>query len=180
MNLAKALKKPGLAYFLVGDDWQSIYRFAGSYVGLIHQVEQHLGFTRSESLTRTFRFGDGILGPSTHFVQQNPEQTRRSLSSYNPDQGQGVIVIPADLPETGLHQALKEIEELRDENADSIMVLGRYRSGRSILGRTGGRIKNLHFNTIHATKGQEADYVVVLDLKEGRYGFPCTVEDDPC
>ena len=58
-------------------------------------------------------------------------------------------------------------------------VLGRYRSSRSILGRTGGRIKNLQFNTIHATKGQEADYVVVLDLKEGRYGFPCTVEDDP-
>ena len=35
MNLAKALKQPGTAYFLVGYDWQSIYRFAGSYVGPI-------------------------------------------------------------------------------------------------------------------------------------------------
>ena len=179
MSLAEALKKPNLAYFLVGDDWQSIYRFAGSYVGLIHQVDDHLGFSRRESLTKTFRFGDGILAPSTGFIQQNPEQTRRSLTSHIPDLAQGIIVIPADLPETGLHQALKEIEELRDENTESIMVLGRYRSSRSILGRHSGGAKNLNFNTIHTTKGQEAEYIVVLDLKEGRYGFPCTVEDDP-
>ena len=179
MSLAEALRKPDLAYFLVGDDWQSIYRFAGSHVGLIHQVDEHLGFSRKESLTRTFRFGDGILAPSTGFIQQNPEQTRRSLTSQNPDQGDGMIVIPADLPETGLHQALKEIEDLRDEHSESIMVLGRYRSSRSILGRNNGRVKNLQFSTIHSTKGQEADYIVVLDLKEGRYGFPCTVEDDP-
>ena len=118
MSLARALSKPDLAYFLVGDDWQSIYRFAGSYLGLIHQVDEHLGFSRRESLTRTFRFGDGILAPSTEFIQQNPEQTRRSPTSHNPDQGEGIIVIPADLPETGLHQALKEIEDLRDEHSD--------------------------------------------------------------
>ena len=89
MSLAMALRKPDLAYFLVGDDWQSIYRFAGSYVGLIHQVEEHLGFTRRESLTRTFRFGDGILRPSTGFIQQNPEQTKRTLEAYNQDGGPG-------------------------------------------------------------------------------------------
>ena len=82
MNLARALKKPGLAYFLVGDDWQSIYRFAGSYVGLIHQTEEHLGFTRRENLTKTFRFGDGVLRPSTEFVQQNSEQTKRTLEAH--------------------------------------------------------------------------------------------------
>ena len=35
------------------------------------------------------------------------------------------------------------------------------------------------FSTAHSTKGQEADYVVVLDLRDNRYGFPCRVEDDP-
>ena len=78
MALAKALDRPDQAYFLVGDDWQSIYRFAGSHVGLIHQCDEHLGHTRRQNLTRTFRFGDGILGPSTAFVQRNPEQTQRA------------------------------------------------------------------------------------------------------
>ena len=179
MSLAKALNKPELAYFLVGDDWQSIYRFAGSYVGLIHQVEGHLGFTRRESLTKTFRFGDGILEPSTRFIQQNPEQTRRKLEAHDPESGQGITIIPADLPETGLHQALREIEEIRNGDNESIMVLGRYRNSRSALGRSGGGIRNLEFNTVHSTKGLEAHYVVILDLRDDRYGFPCMVEDDP-
>ena len=178
MNLAEALKKPDLAYFLVGDDWQSIYRFAGSYVGLIHQVADHLGFTRRESLTKTFRFGDGILGPSTRFVQQNPEQTKRKLEAHNPESGQGITVIPAELPETGLHQALREIEEIRNGSNESIMVLGRYRNSRSALGQR-GRIRNLEFSTVHSTKGQEADYLAILDLKDDRYGFPCMIDDDP-
>ena len=179
MNLARALKKPGLAYFLVGDDWQSIYRFAGSYVGLIHQTEEHLGFTRRENLTKTFRFGDGVLRPSTEFVQQNPEQTKRTLEAHTHAGDLGITVVPADLPETGLHQALREIEESRNASRESIMVLGRYRSSRSALGRHGMRMPNLEFNTVHSTKGQEADYVVVMDLKDDRYGFPCKVEDNP-
>ena len=179
MNLARALKKPGLAYFLVGDDWQSIYRFAGSYVGLIHQTEEHLGFTRRENLTKTFRFGDGILRPSTHFVQQNPEQTKRTMEAHTQDTDLGITVIPAELPETGLHQALREIEEIRDEARESIIVLGRYRSSQNALSLRRVGPRNLEFNTVHSTKGQEADFVVVLDLKENRYGFPCKVDDDP-
>ena len=120
-----------------------------------------------------------MLGPSTRFVQQNPEQTKRSLEANTKGGDLGITVIPADLPETGLHQALREIEEIRDCDNDSIMVLGRYRNSRSALGRRGGGIRNLEFNTVHGTKGQEADYVVVLDLKDDRYGFPCMVEYDP-
>ena len=178
MNLAKALKQSGTAYFLVGDDWQSIYRFAGSHVGLVHQTGEHLGFTQWASLTRTFRFGDGILKPSTRFVQQNPEQTRRGLESHNPAGSQGITVIAADRQEVGLYQALNEIEELRDSPRESVMVLGRYRNSRNVLDRQKSRRSNVVFNTVHRTKGQEADYVVVLGLRDDRYGFPCQVEDD--
>ena len=59
------------------------------------------------------------------------------------------------------------------------MVLGRYRNGRNVLNRQKSRMPNVVFNTVHRTKGQEADYVVVLDLRDDRYGFPCRVEDDP-
>ena len=112
-------------------------------------------------------------------MQQNPEQTKRQLQAHSQDEDYGITVIPADLPETGLHEALREIEEIRDVNKESIMVMGRYRSSRSALGRSNSGIRNLEFNTVHSTKGQEADYVVILDLKDNRYGFPCMVEDDP-
>ena len=179
MRLTQALNKPGLAYFMVGDDWQSIYRFAGSHVGLIHQLEEYLGHTDRQTLTKTFRFGNRILIPSSGFIKQNPEQTKRNLEPCTQADDLGITVIPSDLPETGLHQALKEIEETRDQTKESILILGRYRSSLNALGPAPATIRNLELNTVHTTKGKQADYVVVLDLKDHRYGFPCKVEDDP-
>ena len=34
-------------------------------------------------------------------------------------------------------------------------------------------------SSIHAAKGLEADYVVVLDMVQDFRGFPSTIEDDP-
>ena len=85
MALAQALRQPELAYFLVGDDWQSIYRFAGSHVGLIHQCDQHLGHTQRTNLTQTFRFGNGILKPSTAFIQRNPRTDKAKPSLPKPN-----------------------------------------------------------------------------------------------
>ena len=99
--MAKASKKPDLAYFLVCDDWQSIYRFAGSHVGVIHECDQHLDHTQRENLTRTFRFGDGILKPSSTFVQLNPEQTRRGLVAHSQAGDEGITVIAANDPVKG-------------------------------------------------------------------------------
>ena len=37
----------------------------------------------------------------------------------------------------------------------------------------------MEFTTVHGAKGREADYAIVLDLNDGRWGFPSKVEDDP-
>ena len=180
MALAKALDRPDQAYFLVRDDWQSIYRFAGSRVALIHQCDEHLGHTRRRDLTRTFRFGDGILGPSTAFVQRNPEQTQRALQADHQAGDEGITVIASRDAEDGLNRALRLIRETEDGEKASVLVLGRYTSSRRALGgRRDSRAGNVEFSTIHSAKGREADYVIVLDLRDGRYGFPCRVEDDP-
>ena len=181
MALARALKKPGLAYFLVGDDWQSIYRFTGSDVGLINHCDDHLGYTQRESLTRTFRFGDGILKPSTAFIQRNPEQTSRELEADHQEDDRGITIISKDKPENGLIEALNEIKKTISNPTETIMVLGRYRSSLQTAMRlnTRNRQVNIQYNTIHRAKGQEADYVIILGLKDGQYGFPCRVEDDP-
>ena len=95
MAPAKALVRDGMAYFLVGDDWQSIYRFTGSQVRLFNKVHDYLGFTKRVNLTETFRSSDDIAQPSASFVQQNPDQTRRALTSVNPQGDGGLIVIAA-------------------------------------------------------------------------------------
>ena len=62
----------------------------------------------------------------------------------------------------------------------SVSVLGRFQSSRTALGpRRGRQSDGIEFSTVHSAKGPEADYVIVLDLVDKRYGFPCLVVDDP-
>ena len=62
----------------------------------------------------------------------------------------------------------------------SVLVLGRFQSSRTALGpRRGRQSDGIEFSTVHSAKGREADYVIVLDLVDKRYGFPCLVVDDP-
>ena len=168
------------AYFLVGDDWQSIYRFAGSDVGLVRNCGDHLGHVRHLTLSQTFRFADGILRPSTAFVQRNPTQTQRPLRSAREDRDDGVTIVADGDPGRGLWRALQDIQQRAaadGHDSPSVLVLGRYRnSARPPAGVAPLRVE---FSTVHRAKGREADYAIVLDLKNERRGFPSQVEDDP-
>ena len=178
--LIQALGGQDTAYFLVGDDWQSIYRFAGSDVGLLRGCSHILGHVEERTLSQTFRFANGILDPSTEFVKRNPEQTQRSLFSASAAEDGGVTVVADSSSARGAVRALHDIEANAGGQRRSVLVLGRYRQrrgGLSIPARK--RSLRVEFNTVHAAKGGEADYVLVLDLKDGRWGFPSQVEGDP-
>ena len=181
MELLKALKRPDLAYYLVGDDWQSIYRFTGSRVSLVKNVAQHLGHTQTETLTQTFRFGKSILHPSSHFIQENPEQTHRTLQPNPHVADKGITMVASREPADGLRAVIKDLAESDHyQEKDTIMVLGRFRHSRRALHTQGPRARDkVIYRTVHSAKGQEADYVVILDLKDSKHGFPCKVEDDP-
>ena len=181
MALLRALKGRGVAYFLVGDDWQSIYRFAGSDVALVRECGRYLGHVRERALSRTFRFARGIMEPSTAFVVRNPAQTQRTLRPAEGVRDGGVTVIASDNPARGLRDALRDIQACEGPSGArvSVLVLGRYRRSRGALPPPRrGRLR-VQFSTVHAAKGREADYVVVLDLRDARLGFPSQHQDDP-
>ena len=182
MALLSALGRPGVAYFLVGDDWQSIYRFAGSDVQLMRDSHEHLGHVEARQLSRTFRFGRGILEPSSAFVQANPDQTSRTLVPADTPEDRGITVVSHRTPAGALLAALNDIEELSADKPRSVLVLGRYhKSGGVMPARPvpGNGNLSVTFSTIHGAKGQEADYVVLLDLTDKKTGFPSRIEDDP-
>jgi DNA helicase IV len=64
-----------------------------------------------------------------------------------------------------------------------VFVLGRYRRDEEFVPqgwrqRFGDRLA-VTFATVHASKGLEADYVIVPRLTKGIFGFPSEIEDDP-
>ena len=163
-----------MAYFLVGDDWQSIYRFTGSQVRLFNEVDEYLGHTQRVALTQTFRFGDDIAQPSARFVQQNPDQTQRNLKSVGGQEISRLIVIADTDQRHGAETAINQVKARQKQN-ESVLILGRFRKSRENLPESAWK----DFTTVHSAKGREADYVIVLDLDDDIYGFPCLREDDP-
>ena len=184
MELLKALHRGGASFFLVGDDWQSIYRFTGSDVALMQNCSDHLGYVETCRLGQTFRYGTGIEGVSSWFVQQNPAQTKRVLRPFGDvKRDDGVNIIWAADPVAGLQTALQEIEQASDSAPGSVYALSRYTwtrdDAKNVTGH--GRLR-VHHSTVHAAKGEEDDYVVVLDLKKDlrfRSGFPSAGDEDP-
>lgn len=73
-------KNPGCKLFAVGDDWQSIYRFAGSDLTLIRNFEHVFGLTTRRSfIESTHRFGQPTIRISCNFIQRNPIQSYKKV-----------------------------------------------------------------------------------------------------
>ncbi|MCE2438579.1 MAG: UvrD-helicase domain-containing protein [Candidatus Latescibacteria bacterium] len=171
--------------FAVGDDWQAIFRFAGSDIAIMREFTARFGASERVNLETTFRCADRIADLASRFVLSNPAQIRKRVSSiFNADEPcVHVMVAPETCPDP-LAEALNAIaaHTAGDDERSTVLLLGRYRHTRpqniGVLARAHSKFR-LSFMTVHGSKGLEADYVVVLDLCSGKYGFPTGIVDDP-
>ena len=70
----------------------------------------------------------------------------------------------------------------KENNVATVFLLGRYKHNKpEDFSKYQNQYKNLdiEFLTIHASKGAEADYVIIMDVISGKYGIPSGVTDDP-
>jgi DNA helicase-4 len=82
-------------------------------------------------------------------------------------------------PDDVLDSILEEIvTESRGERS-SVLILGRYNSLRDNAKHREFENLDITFRTIHSSKGLEADFVIVLGLTNGQFGFPSEIADDP-
>lgn len=169
----QALQGQGSRMFVVGDDWQSIYRFAGSDVGLFTRPDKALGYTERYELERTFRFNEGVAQLARSFVTANKEQSQRRARGYSEVEDRGVTVVFAPDVPRGLRYVHQDLRELGEERGKvSVKYLARYNRFRQYC-------RGRDFSTVHRAKGLEADYSVVMGLDGGITGFPSRQESDP-
>ncbi len=188
-KLVNALLKqaPDCKLFAVGDDWQSIYRFAGSDIEVFTEFSQHFGATAVNFLTQTFRSNKGITDVAARFIQKNPNQVSKRVVSTD-DTEEGVVVVRHHASRREQSErckdALLEIAESgkRQGSKSTVFILGRYRHQRpKVLEQWQGQFNALDvsFRTIHSSKGLQADHVIIVGLSSGRYSFPSEIADDP-
>ena len=184
--LLKALldQAAGAQLFAVGDDWQAIYRFAGADIAVMRGFEAEFGAGARTDLETTFRCAKGVSAVATDFVLENPAQIRRTVRTRRQVDGPGVwIGLAAEDGASPLDEALEGIaaHAAADKGRPGVLLLGRYRHLKPDMRRLAlaHPSLNLSYKTVHGAKGLEDDYVVVLGLCAGRYGFPSEMADDP-
>lgn len=177
----------GARLFLVGDDWQSINRFAGSDLGIFVDAEEFVGPLARVDLDVTFRLPEDALRISSEFITQNPRQLKKSLQPYHQQSAQGNIVLVPHSSTTqlvALERVLEKITSAPNEGKE-VLLLARYNweitepAVRRLVERYARSGWQIECRTIHRAKGLEARHVVVLGLTSGSPGFPSTVLGDP-
>lgn len=201
-------RNPECKLVCVGDDWQSIYRFTGSEICFFTEFERYFSvaseFQRKTSrifLNTTYRFNTSLINLTSGFILKNPDQIKKELKSniknsdvqysfkyYSPEYKKLPVMV---------NEILTELDSQNKGNKFNVLLLGRYKSdinlfklktnefdfnenqsGINLIWKNNRNI-SIRFLTVHAAKGLESDYIILLNGNSGKYGFPSWVPDDP-
>ncbi|MES0179696.1 UvrD-helicase domain-containing protein [Mesorhizobium sp. M0025] len=196
-NLIKALRhqKSFTKVFAVGDDWQSINRFAGSDITIFTQFEANFGACWQGRLEETYRCNQLLADTAAHFVQKNPAQIRKSVRSTRPAISRSIRIIPISVEwrKPSFSDACFRVLERLDAFLGGISAQWRQEKGQKLkvlvlwrynlldpFGQRRPDFVNIDVSGVsfHRSKGLEADYTILLDVSEGDYGVPSRIEDD--
>lgn len=192
-RLCRALvSRPGRHLFAVGDDWQSINRFAGADVSVMTGFPEWMGQGQVLKLEQTFRCPQALCDVSSRFIRRNPAQMAKAVRSATPAVGpvlQAFQLARREEVQDGVRQYLATLHQQLLSGAlprghagrVTVFILGRYRNERSALPadwKTAfGSTMEIEFLTAHRSKGREADYVILPGMVNR--GFPSLRSDDP-
>lgn len=197
-NLIKEIRDlTGARLVCVGDDWQSIYRFAGSDISLFSNFQKYVGKYEQLLIEQTYRNSQSLIDITSKYIQKNDKQF-----SKNPKSKKEFLKDPIKFvqykPEAIQDSFINEIQTLVNKyGTKSILVLGRHSFDINDLIKltSDSKIKyfensdkievkgfegmDIKYLTVHKSKGTEADNVIVLNLRNHLLGFPNKMTDDP-
>lgn len=191
----------------VGDDWQSIYAYAGSDITLFTEFKECFGYGDELHITKTYRNAQEVIDIAGGFIQRNSSQIVKALVSPKHITDPIVVKTYTEIVDRkkyagkgGKYFLIGEtvasiMDEILKENPkSSILLLGRYGFDAYNLGRSAdfrydektGNVYSKKYNavfldflTVHRAKGLGYDNVIIINGRDDVYGFPSKVEDDP-
>lgn len=184
VNLIKKLVAVNQSKLLVvGDDWQSIYRFSGCNLDIFLHFAKYFKHPQKIKLLNTHRNSRELLKVTCNFIQKNPFQIPKHLKSTKS--------VPKPIKVLFYHQnkptVLKKTLNLIAEK--QILILGRnsfdlqsyidadFSWNKDTLVYLPKKDLQIRYLTIHKAKGLESQNVILLNVSDERHGIPTQVED---
>lgn len=194
--LDRMRKSADYTLFCVGDDWQSIYRFAGSDIGYILNFQHYWGAAETSRIETTYRFTQKLAEISSNFIMRNQAQMRKSIKGKSDTPGFPLGEISAYTDKYAIQFMVEKLDDLPQKS--SVFFIGRYSFDADLLNsndllacrydnaREQVEVKyhnrpdlQMRFATAHKSKGLQADYIFIINNKNARMGFPSKVQDAP-
>lgn len=184
LNLIKEIfKNTKSKIIVVGDDWQSIYRFSGCDLNIFLNFSKTFPNVNNINLSNTYRNSSELITIASEFIQKNPLQIQKKLRSLKSSTSP-LIFVPYVDKKIVLKNLLNELAK----KSQDIMILTRnnkdifdyidkdYEIDNNYL-----YLKNHKFKyyTVHRSKGLEAKHVIVLNCDNTSLGFPNKIENSP-
>ena len=191
--------------FTVGDDWQSIYRFAGSDISIFTEFEKYFGKTEVSFIEKTYRNSQELIDVAQNFIMKNENQLKKNLKSdkslANPlllkkidkkDKDKIVFDILKTIAKENLNKK-REVLILARNKYSFQQLDGKYflvnnedikiEASNFINDKELKKLKylkniKLSIKTVHSSKGLEADEVILIDVDDDIIGFPNKITDD--
>lgn len=178
----------------VGDDFQSIFAFAGSDITLFTNFQKMMGTAKQLKITHTYRNSQELIQVAGNFVMINQNQIAKTLVSPK-KLAKPIRILLYDDSKKILNRnrlLIKTIDEIISKMGEnkSILLLGRYNfEKRQILQNKHLKAKDKYiiydkypkttivFLSVHSAKGLGYDNVIIVNMEEGVYGFPSQIQD---
>ena len=186
----------------VGDDWQSIYSFTGCNIKLFVNFKEYFDDPELVKIRNVYRNSQELIDISSKFILKNNKQIKKDLVSERNHKAPVKICYFKEDRESVLilGDILKSIDKKDPDKNKEILILGRNNSdinpflSNALFNKdmNGNLIDdgylditynenpdmNIRFRTVHKSKGLEADYVILINLKDTIAGFPNKIMND--
>ena len=157
------MKQNNAKIFVVGDDYQSIYRFSGCNLDIFLNFNKLVSNLNIINLDYNYRNPKEIIDVANSFIMKNKNQIKKEticLKNIN----KPIKICFYKNKRTAIEKILKYIDS-------KYLILGRNNKDKDLF-----NVQDKPFLTIHKSKGLEEDNIILINLTNNNNSLPSKIK----
>ena len=158
------MKQNNAKIFVVGDDYQSIYRFSGCNLDIFLNFNKLVSNLNIINLDYNYRNPKEIIDIANSFIMKNKNQIKKEticLKNIN----KPIKICFYKNKRTAIEKILKYIDT-------KYLILGRNNTDKDLF-----NVQDKPFLTIHKSKGLEEDNIILINLTNNNNSLPSKIKN---